>query len=78
MKITKVEAMYLRLPQVKLQCDSGQDAIVVRIETDAVISGIGEVDSSPMAVKGAIEGPFSHTITSGLGHLLIGEDPFET
>jgi L-alanine-DL-glutamate epimerase-like enolase superfamily enzyme len=78
MKITNVEAMYLRLPQVKQQCDSGQDAIVVRVETDAGISGIGEVDSSPMAVKGAIEGPFSHTITSGLGHLLIGEDPFET
>jgi L-alanine-DL-glutamate epimerase-like enolase superfamily enzyme len=78
MKITKVEAMYLRLPQVKEQCDSGQDAVVVRVETDAGITGIGEVDSSPMAVKGAIEGPFSHTITSGLGHLLLGEDPFET
>lgn len=78
MKITKVETLYFRLPQVKEQCDSGQDAIIVRVETDAGITGIGEVDSSPLAVKGAIEGPFSHTITSGLGHLLIGEDPFET
>jgi len=78
LRITKVEAMYLRLPEVKDQCDSGQDALVVRVETDAGITGIGEVDSSPMAVKGAIEGPYSHTITSGLGHLLIGEDPFET
>jgi L-alanine-DL-glutamate epimerase-like enolase superfamily enzyme len=77
-KITKVEAIYVRLPQVKQQCDSGQDALVVRIETDAGITGIGEVDSSPLAAKGAIEGPYSHTITSGLGHLLIGEDPFET
>jgi L-alanine-DL-glutamate epimerase-like enolase superfamily enzyme len=78
MKITKVEAMYLRLPEVRNQCDSGQDALIVRVETDAGITGIGEVDSSPMAVKGAIEGPYSHTITSGLGHLLVGEDPFET
>ena len=78
MKITKVEALYIRLPEVKEQCDSGQDVIVVRIETDAGITGIGEVDSSPMAVKGAIEGPFSHTITTGLAHLLIGEDPMET
>jgi L-alanine-DL-glutamate epimerase-like enolase superfamily enzyme len=78
MKITKVEALYLRLPQVKEQCDSGQDALVVRIETDAGISGIGEVDSSPQASKGAIEGPFSHTTTSGLAHLILGEDPFET
>ena len=78
MKITKVEAIYLRLPQVKAQCDSGQDALLVRVETDAGITGIGEVDSNPMAVKGAIDGPFSHTVACGLGQLVMGEDPFET
>ncbi len=78
MKITRVEAIYVRLPEIKEQCDSGQDALVVRVETDAGISGIGEVDSSPMAAKWAIEGPFSHTTTSGLAHLVVGEDPFET
>jgi L-alanine-DL-glutamate epimerase-like enolase superfamily enzyme len=78
MKITDVEAIYLRQPQVKEQCDSGQDALVVRVTTDAGIVGIGEVDSAPAAVKGAIEGPFSHTTACGLGQLVIGEDPFET
>ncbi len=78
MKITDVEALYLRLPDVKAQTDSGQDALIVRISTDAGITGIGEVDSAPLAVKGVIEGPFSHNITSGLRELLIGEDPFET
>ena len=78
MKITDVEAIYLRLPQVKEQCDSGQDALVVRVSTDAGITGIGEVDSAPLAVKGAIDGPFSHTTASGLRELLIGEDPFQT
>jgi len=78
MKITDVDAIYLRLPQVKEQCDSGQDALIVRVHTDAGITGIGEVDSSPMAVKGAIEGPFSHTTASGLRELVLGEDPFET
>jgi L-alanine-DL-glutamate epimerase-like enolase superfamily enzyme len=77
MKITDVETIYLRLPQVKEQTDSGQDALIVRVHTDAGISGVGEVDSSPLAVKGAIDGPFSHNITSGLKHLVIGEDPFE-
>jgi L-rhamnonate dehydratase len=77
-KITNVEAIYLRLPEVKEQCDSGQDALIVRVSTDSGITGIGEVDSAPLAVKGAIEGPYSHTITSGLRGLLIGEDPFET
>ncbi|HEY7212730.1 MAG TPA: mandelate racemase/muconate lactonizing enzyme family protein [Bryobacteraceae bacterium] len=78
MKITQVETIYLRQSQVKTQCDSGQDILIVRISTDAGITGIGEVDSSPIAVKGAIEGPFSHTTTAGLGELILGEDPFET
>jgi L-alanine-DL-glutamate epimerase-like enolase superfamily enzyme len=78
MKITRVEAIYLRQPEVKFQCDSGQDALLVRVETDAGITGIGEVDSAPMAVKGAIDGPFSHTTAAGLASIVIGEDPFET
>jgi len=78
MKITGVETLYLRQPQVKEQCDSGQDALLVKVTTDAGVTGIGEVDSSPMAVKGAIDGPFSHTTTTGLKHAVLGEDPFET
>lgn len=78
LKITGVEAIYLRLPDVKVQCDSGQDALIVRVTTDAGIVGIGEVDSAPLAVKAAIEGPFSHTTATGLGHVVLGEDPFQT
>ncbi len=78
MKITRVEAIYLRQPEVRFLCDSGQDALIVRVETDAGITGIGEVDSNPMAAKGAIEGPFSHTTATGLAQVVVGEDPFET
>lgn len=78
MKITDVEAIYVSLPQVREQCDSGQDALIVRVHTDEGITGIGEVDSAPLAVKGMILGPYSHTTSSGLKHLLLGEDPFET
>ena len=42
------------------------------------IVGYGEVDSNPMAAKGCIEGPFSHTTATGLAHVLIGEDPLRT
>jgi L-rhamnonate dehydratase len=77
-KITDVEAIYVRLPEVKEQCDSGQDALVVRVHTDEGISGIGEVDSAPLAAQGLILGPYSHSLSSGLRRLLIGEDPFET
>ncbi len=78
MKITRVEAIYLRQPQVRKLCDSGQDALIVRVETDAGITGLGEVDSNPLAAKGAIEGPMSHTTATGLAQVVIGEDPFET
>jgi len=78
MKITNVEAIYLRQPEVRDQANSGQDAIIVKVHTDAGITGIGEVDSAPLAVKEVIEGPFSHSVTAGLKHLLIGEDPFRT
>ncbi len=78
MKITKVETLYLRLPAVNPRTDSGQDALIVRVETDTGIHGIGEVDSAPMAVKGLIEGPYSHPLICGLGELLVGEDPLRT
>jgi L-rhamnonate dehydratase len=78
LKITNVEALYIRQSKVKHQCDSGQDVLIVRISTDAGIVGIGEVDSAPLAAKAVIEGPYSHTLTSGLRELLIGEDPLLT
>ena len=78
LKIRDVEAIYLRLTEVKAQCDSGQDALIVKVTTDSGIVGFGEVDSAPMAAKWAIEGPFSHTATTGLKQVLIGEDPFQT
>ena len=78
MKITDVQVFYIRQTQVKEQCDSGQDALIVKVLTDSGTYGIGEVDSSPLAVKGAIESPFSHTTACGLRDLVIGEDPFET
>src|SRR3954451_24726595 len=78
MKITRVETIYLRQPEVKFQCDSGQDALIVKVTTDAGITGIGEVDSNPLGAKGIIDGPFSHTTAAGLASLILGEDPFET
>jgi L-rhamnonate dehydratase len=78
MKIIDVETIYLRQTDVKSQADSGQDALIIKVVTDAGIVGVGEVDSSPLAAKGAIDGPFSHKIASGLKHIVIGEDPFET
>ena len=78
MKITDVETIYLRLPKIEERADSGQDALIVLVHTDAGITGVGEVDSAPLAVEGAIQAPYSHAVTTGLRELVIGEDPFET
>ena len=78
MKITNVEGLYLRLPEIKARTDSSQDALIVRISTDAGITGWGEVDASPHVVKAIIDAPPSHTLVNGLRHLLVGEDPLDT
>jgi L-rhamnonate dehydratase len=77
MKITDVEALYLRLPEIKARTDSSQDALLIRISTDAGITGWGEVDGCPWVVKAIVEAPMSHTIVTGLRQILIGEDPME-
>jgi L-rhamnonate dehydratase len=77
MKITDVQVTYVALPEIKERCDGSQDALLVKVETDAGITGIGEVDSSPLVAKAAIEAPFSNTITAGLRALVVGENPFE-
>jgi L-rhamnonate dehydratase len=78
MRITSVEALLLRQPGLDASvADGSQDALIVRVHTDEGIVGLGEVDSSPSVVKAIIEAPASHSIASGLGQLLVGEDPFD-
>ena len=78
MKITDVQALYLRLPEIKARTDSSQDALLVRVETDAGITGWGEVDGCPWVTKAVIDAPMSHTLVTGLRALLLGEDPLDT
>ena len=78
LKITDVEAIHLRLPEVRGRTDSSQDSLVVRVTTDAGIIGYGEVDSSPVVVKAVIEAPTSHLLAKGLREVLVGQNPLET
>lgn len=76
MKITEVEAIMLRMPEIDPDAaDSTQDAFIVRVHTDAGLVGIGEVDASPTVVKAVIDAPRSHAISTGLRETLLGEDP---
>lgn len=75
MKITEIETMVLRLPTVERECNGTQDAFLVRIRTDAGLTGIGEADSSPEVMQAIFDAPYSHTLSCGLRQLLLGEDP---
>jgi L-alanine-DL-glutamate epimerase-like enolase superfamily enzyme len=77
MKITRVEAIHLRLPEVNERCDGSQETLVVKVHTDAGLVGVGEADSSSHVAKAIIEAPLSHKICRGLAECVIGQDPFE-
>ncbi len=77
MKITDIEVIGLRVPPIDKPCEWGEDAIIVKIYTDAGIVGIGETDSSPTVIKAFIETPHSHSSSMGLKEILIGENPLE-
>lgn len=78
MKITEVEAIVLRQPELNEGiADGSQDDLLVLVHTDEGITGIGEVDSAPEICKAVIEAPSSHAIALSLRELLIGENPLE-
>ena len=79
MKITKVEAIEVRLPESEVEdkASAAQDALIIKIHTDEGIVGIGEVDSSARVAKAVVEAPMSHSVASGLDRLLIGMNPLD-
>lgn len=77
MKITDVETIWLQLPEINTRCDGTQDTLLVRVHTDEGLVGVGEVDSSPMVAKAAIEAPMSHAIARGLKLCVLGQNPLE-
>ena len=75
MKITDVEAIHLRLPKVEEIADGTQDVLLVRIQTDEGLEGIGEVTSQSYVCKAIVEAPRSAERRHGLRNLLVGQDP---
>ena len=77
MRITEVETIVLRLPEVADVCDGTQDAFVVRILTDEGFVGLGEADSMPTVLEAVYDAPLSNSIGRGLRELLVGQDPLQ-
>jgi L-alanine-DL-glutamate epimerase-like enolase superfamily enzyme len=75
-RITKVEPIVLRLPDVDTsRADGTQDAFLLRIHTDEGLIGVGEADTSPYLARCMVEMPSSHAVARGIAELLVGEDP---
>ena len=78
MRITSVTATVLANPKVSEKAsDSSQDDILVEIETDEGIVGIGEVDAAPRVIKALIDMPSSHDSSLGLKSILVDQDPLQ-
>ena len=76
MKITDLRCSVLVVPDCNsAACDSAQDTIVVEVMTDEGLTGIGETDANPWAIKMLIEAPGSHIMSLGLKELVLGQDP---
>lgn len=74
MRIVGVEAFALRGFRSEGAYGAPYGAIV-RVSTDAGVTGWGESDSCPSVVKAIVEAPYHHELMSGLRPLLLGQDP---
>ena len=75
MKITRVEALHVRLAAVREIADGTQDCLVVRLHTDEGVTGLGEVTSCSYVAKAVIEAPRSAPFRHGLAAVIVGMDP---
>ena len=74
MRITKVETLHLRLPRVREVADGTQDCLLVRLYTDAGITGLGEVVSCSHVARAVVESPRSAPFRHGLAAIVAGLD----
>ena len=75
MRITDIEGIMVRLPEVRVIGDGCQTILIILVHTDAGITGIGEAHTNPLVSKAILEAPLCSVSSTGLKHLLIGQDP---
>lgn len=74
MKIADVRTRYLKLPSTSVSGDNLQDILIVEVQSDSGLIGLGEVHTNPLAAKAIIECSGYHTSSRGLRELLVGEN----
>lgn len=75
MKITDIETIELRMPGwTGATFDGSYDNCIVKVHTDAGLTGIAEVDSVPAVIAAIVNAPRSHSHAMGLKEVLVGQD----
>ena len=78
MKVVDIRTHVLLDPGFDVDAtSSAQDTIVVEVETDEGIVGIGETDLNAWIARACIEAPGTHTMDRGLKQMLLGQDPLD-
>lgn len=77
MRITDVRTTLLRLPVVEPIGDGLQDLLLIEVDTDAGLTGLGEAHTMPLALDAVIHAPVSQLSVQGLVGLVIGQDPLD-
>lgn len=73
MKIDAVDFFYAAMPEVTLDADGSQDALLVRVVDDAGHVGWGECEASPLASIAAFVAPRSHGVCQPVSASVLGE-----
>ena len=75
MRITEINTVVLRLPEVRAIGDGTQDVLLIFVHTDTGAIGIGEMHTAPTVGEAIVHAPVSHIRSQGLAQVLLGEDP---
>ncbi len=72
MKIDAVDFFYASMPEVTLEADGSQDALLVRVTAGDHV-GWGECEASPLTSIAAFVAPRSHGVCQPVGASVLGE-----
>ncbi len=72
-RIDSVDFFYLSMPEVTLEADGSQDALLVRVAADDGSVGWGECEASPLTSIAAFVTPRSHGVCQPVSASIIGE-----
>jgi L-alanine-DL-glutamate epimerase-like enolase superfamily enzyme len=73
MRINSVEFFYASMPEVTLEADGSQDALLVRVSGEEGSVGWGECEASPLTSIASFVAPRSHGVCQPVSASIIGE-----